>query len=130
MTEKQMFDFLVTGGLSEHGAAVLLGHFQAESGLNSRNLQNSFQKKLGHTDDSYTEAVDNGTYGNFDRDGAGYGLAQWTYWSRKANLRNFAEQAGKSIGDPEMQLSFALHELSGYKTVIQALKTATSIREA
>ena len=44
MTEKQMFDFLLTGGLSEHGAAVLLGHFQAESGLNSRNLQNSFQK--------------------------------------------------------------------------------------
>ena len=43
MTEKQMFDFLVAGGLSEHGAAVLLGHFQAESGLNSRNLQNSFQ---------------------------------------------------------------------------------------
>ena len=130
MTEKQMFDFLVAGGLSEHGAAVLLGHFQAESGLNSRNLQNSFQKKLGHTDDSYTEAVDNGTYSNFDRDGAGYGLAQWTYWSRKANLRNFAEQAGKSIGDPEMQLSFALHELSGYKTVHQALKTATSIRKA
>ena len=94
MTEKQMFDFLVAGGLSEHGAAVLLGHFQDESGLNSRNLQNSFQKRLGHTDDSYTEAVDNGTYGNFDRDGAGYGLAQWTYWSRKANLRNFAEQAG------------------------------------
>ena len=61
LTEKQMFDFLVAGGLSEHGAAVLLGHFQAESGLNSRNLQNSFQKKLGHTDDSYTEAVDNGT---------------------------------------------------------------------
>ena len=128
MTEKQMFDFLVAGGLSEHGAAVLLGHFQAESGLNSRNLQNSFQKRLGHTDDSYTEAVDNGTYGNFDRDGAGYGLAQWTYWSRKANLRNFAEQAGKSIGDPEMQLSFALHELSGYKAVLQTLKTATSIR--
>ena len=50
MTEKQMFDFLVTGGLSEHGAAVLLGHFQAESGLNSRNLQNSFQKRLGHTE--------------------------------------------------------------------------------
>jgi len=24
MTEKQMFDFLVAGGLSEHGAAVLL----------------------------------------------------------------------------------------------------------
>ena len=41
MTEKQMFDLLVAEGLSEYGAAALLGHFQAESGLNPRNLQNS-----------------------------------------------------------------------------------------
>lgn len=130
MTEKQIFDFLMAGGLSEHGAAALMGHFLAESGMNSRNLQNSFQKKLGHTDDSYTEAVDNGSYTNFVHDGAGYGYAQWTYWSRKQNLHNFAKDAGRSIGDPEMQLSFVLNELKGYKTVLQALKTASSIREA
>lgn len=31
-----------------------------------RNLQNSFEKKLGHTDASYT-AADNGTYTNLRR---------------------------------------------------------------
>lgn len=130
MTEKQMFDYLVAGGLSPIGAAALMGNFQAESNFNARNLQNSFQAKLGHTDDSYTEAVDNGSYTNFVRDGAGYGLAQWTYWSRKENLLNFAKSAGKSIGDKLMQLDFTLWELNGYKAVLQVLKTATSIREA
>jgi hypothetical protein len=37
-------------------------------------------------DASYTVAVDNGSYTNFTHDSAGYGLAQWTYWSRKQGL--------------------------------------------
>lgn len=130
MTEKQMFDYLVAGGLSPIGAAALMGNFRAESNFNSRNLQNSYQGKLGHTDDSYTEAVDNSSYTNFVRDGAGYGLAQWTYWSRKENLLNFAKSAGASIGDKVMQLNFTLWELNGYKAVLEVLKTATSVREA
>lgn len=130
MTEKQMFDFLVAEGLSEYGAAVLLGHFYAESALNPRNLQNSYESKLGYTDDSYTEAVDNGSYTNFVNDAAGYGFAQWTYWSRKQALLNYAKSSGCSIGDAEMQLRFALSELQGYKAVLEALKTATEIRTA
>lgn len=128
MTEKQMFDFLVAGGLSGYGAAVLMGHFQAESGMNPRNMQNSYESKLGYTDDSYTEAVDNGSYTNFVHDSVGYGYAQWTYWSRKEALLNFAKSSGCSIGDPEMQLKFVLSELKGYKAVLEALKTATEIR--
>lgn len=37
-----------------------MGNMFAESGLNSRNLQNSYEKKLGYTDASYTKAVVNG----------------------------------------------------------------------
>ena len=33
-------------------------------------------------------------------------MAQWTYWSRKQNLLNFAKSKGKSIGDLNMQLEF------------------------
>ena len=84
-----------------------MGNLYAESALNPKNLQNSYEKKLGHTDESYTAAVDNGTYGNFVRDRAGYGLAQWTYWSRKEALLAFARSKGRSIGDLEMQLDFA-----------------------
>ena len=131
MTEKQMFDLLVAEGLSEHGAAALLGHFQAESGLNPRNLQNSYEKKLGFTDDTYTAAVDSGSYTGFVRDCAGYGLAQWTHRARKKGLLEFAQAAGKSVGDAAMQLKFALYELKTYyKGVLMALKTATDIRTA
>ena len=131
MTEKQMFDLLVAEGLSEYGAAALLGHFQAESGLNPRNLQNSYEKKLGFTDDTYTAEVDSGSYTGFVRDCAGYGLAQWTHRARKKGLLEFAQAAGKSVGDAAMQLKFALYELKGdYKDVFNSLKTAVDIRAA
>lgn len=129
--EEKIWNFLIGKGFSKAGAAGLMGNLFAESGLNPKNLQNSFEKKLGHTDDSYTAAVDNGTYSNFVKDSAGYGLAQWTYWSRKQNMLEFARAAGKSIGDLEMQLDFLFKELSeGYKTVLAALKTATSVKAA
>lgn len=129
--EEKIWNFLTGKGLSKAGAAGLMGNLFAESGLNPKNLQNSFEKKLGHTDDSYTAAVDNGTYSNFVKDSAGYGLAQWTYWSRKQNMLEFARAAGKSIGDLEMQLDFLFKELSeGYKTVLAALKAATSVKVA
>lgn len=102
------------------------GELIAESGLNPQNLQNSYEKKLGHTDASYTAAVDNGSYGNFARDGAGYGLAQWTYHTRKAALLEYAKAAGKSIGDLETQLGFLMKELTeGYKATLSVLKSST-----
>ena len=129
--EEKIWNYLIGKGLSKAGAAGLMGNLFAESALNPKNLQNSFEKKLGHTDDSYTVGVDNGTYSNFVRDSAGYGLAQWTFWSRKQNLLEFARAAAKSIGDLEMQLDFLFKELSeNYKTVLSVLKSATSVRTA
>ena len=76
-------------------------------------------------------AVDSGSYADFVRDCAGYGLAQWTYWSRKQELLEFARNSGCSVGDAGMQLKFALYELKGnYKDVFNALKTAVDIRAA
>lgn len=129
--EEKIWNYLVGKGLSKAGAAGLMGNLNAESALNPKNLQNSYERKLGYTDDSYTAAVDSGSYGNFAHDSAGYGLAQWTYWSRKQNMLAFARAAGKSIGDLEMQLDFLYRELSeGYKGVLNTLKTAGSVRAA
>lgn len=128
--EQKIWNYLIGKGLSKAGAAGLMGNLYAESGLNPANLQNTYEKKLGYTDASYTAAVDNGSYGNFVRDSAGYGLAQWTYWSRKQNLLNFAKKAGKSIGDLEMQLDFLWGELQGYPAVLSALKTASTVKAA
>ena len=129
--EEIIWQYLKTQGFSDAGAAGLMGNLYAESSLKPTNLQNTYEKKLGFTDDSYTKAVDNGTYGNFVRDSVGYGLAQWTYWSRKQNLLNFAKQKNKSIGDIYMQLDFLMIELSnGYKGLLNTLKTTKSVKEA
>lgn len=128
---EKIWNYLKGKGLNDYGAAGVLGNLNAESALNPHNLQNTFEKKLGYTDDTYVAAVDSGAYTNFVKDSAGFGLAQWTYWSRKQNLLNFAKSAGKSIGDVEMQLDFLWKELSeSYKSVLTTLKTATSVLEA
>lgn len=129
--EKVIWDYFKAKGLNDFGVAGLMGNLYAESGLLPNNLQNTGNKKLGMTDDEYVGAVDNGSYQNFVKDSQGFGLAQWTYWSRKQNLLNFARAAGKSIGDLQMQLDFLWKELSeSYSSVLQTLKTASSILAA
>lgn len=109
-----------------------MGNLYAESGLNPHNLQNSYEKKLNYSDEEYTKAVDNNTYVNFIKDAAGYGLAQWTYWSRKQNLLNYARNTKRSIGDITMQLEFFLNELKeGYRgSCYNPLLSAKSVLEA
>ena len=130
--EKQIWDFLKAEGFNDYGAAGLMGNLDAESGLRSNNLQDTYSKEFNLTDAQYTAAVDNGTYANFVYDEAGYGLAQWTYWSRKQNLLNYAKSKNKSIGDLEMQLGFLCKELreSYTNSVYSVLKTASSVQEA
>jgi len=131
MNEKKIWDFLLAAGLNEFGVAGLMGNIYAESGLNPQNLQNTYEKKLGLSDAEYTAAVDSGKYSNFVRDSAGYGLCQWTYWSRKENLLAYAKNAKKSIGDLDMQLGFLLKELTeGYPSVLRVLKHCGSVQEA
>lgn len=102
--------------LGSVGAAAVMGNVQAESAFIPTNLQNSYEKKLGFTDDAYTAAVDAGSYSaySFAHDSAGYGLAQWTHWSRKQNLYNYLKQNGLSIGSLEGQAAFLLWELGQY----------------
>lgn len=128
--EREIWDFLTGKGLNAFAAAALMGNLFAESGLNSINLQNSYNTKLGMTDEEYTDAVDGGTYDNFINDKAGYGLAQWTFYSRKQALYDCAKAAGVSIGNLNMQLDFLWNELQGYKAVMSALKGATSVSAA
>lgn len=130
MNEQKIWDFLIEGGLSPYGAAGLMGNLYAESALDPRNLQNSCEKRLGMTDVEYTAAVDAGSYTNFAKDSAGYGLAQWTYWSRKKNLLDYAKGKCVSVGDLDMQLEFLRAELQGYNTVWNLLTTAESVRAA
>ena len=126
---EKVWNFLKSNGFNNFGAAGLMGNLHAESAMQPTNLQNSHERKLGMNDTEYTAAVDNGTYTNFVKDSAGYGLAQWTYWSRKQALLNYARQYQKSIGDLEMQLNYLIKELKQYG-LLDKVKNATSVYEA
>ena len=127
--EEKIWNYLKSKGLSDYGVAGLMGNLYAESGLRPNNLQNTYEGKFGMADAEYTELVDKGRYTNFVRDSAGYGLAQWTYWSRKEALLAYAKASKKSIGDLEMQLDFLLKELSSYG-LLGRLKTVSTVLEA
>ena len=129
--EEKIWNYLTAAGLNACGTAGLMGNLYVESGLIPTNLQNTYEKKLGYTDAAYTAAVDSGAYDNFAKDSAGYGLAQWTYHTRKAALLAFAKAAGKSVGDLETQLAFLVKELrESFKLVHYVLVTATDVKTA
>ena len=128
---EQIRNKLLDAGANAYGAAGALGNIDHESGLDPKNLQNTGNKKLGMTDEEYTSAVDAGRYSNFIRDSIGYGLAQWTFWSRKQKLLEYARKCGVSIGDLEMQIDFYIKEMQeSFKSVWNILKTAKSVDEA
>lgn len=129
--EEKIWNFLYSHLKNAYGTAGLMGNLYAESALRPNNLQDSFEKKLGYNDESYTNAVDSGRYSGFVRDSAGYGLAQWTFWSRKQAMYNFIKEKGKSIADLESQLEFLVEEFKTlYPTVWNKLLKATSVKTA
>ena len=116
---------------NDYGTAGLMGNLYAESALRSTNLQQTAEKRLQMSDEEYTASVDDGTYKDFSKDSAGYGLAQWTYSTRKKALLERARRWGKSIGDEDMQVDFIIEELAtNYPSVLKALQTAQTVREA
>lgn len=130
MSTRSIYNKLMSAINNEYGVCGLIGNLYAESGLRSNNLQNTSEKKLDLSDTEYTARVDDGSYTNFAHDSAGYGLAQWTYWSRKQNLLDYAHKVRKSIGDEDMQVDFLINEIKGYKTTWDALVNAKSIKDA
>ena len=111
--EERVFSYLTqTLGLNAAAACGVMTNIYAESAFVPNNLQGSFEGKLGYTDASYTAAVDSGSYTGFVHDGAGYGLCQWTYSTRKQGLLELARARGVSVGDLAMQLDYMRSEMS------------------
>ena len=127
---EKIYNFLKAQGFTDAGAVGTMANIKAESAGRPDNLQNTGEKKLGMTDAEYVAAVDAGTYTNFVRDGQGFGLCQWTYWSRKKNLLDYAQQLAASIADMEMQLRFLILELKAYPSLLNLLKTTADMKAA
>lgn len=129
--EKIIWDYLMGKINNPYGVAGLMGNLYAESALRPNNMQDSYQNRLGYDDATYTAAVDNGSYNNFVKDAVGYGLAQWTYYTRKQALLNYAKSKNKSVGDLMIQLEFLYKELSElYGGVLKDLENSITVLDA
>lgn len=127
--QQQIWNYLLEITGNAYAAAGLMGNLYAESSLIPTNLQDACEAALGYEDGTYTEAVDSGTYSGFASDGAGYGLAQWTWQERKQNLLAFAQDAGLSVGSLDLQLRFLAWELEE-RGLLPELQSVCSVREA
>lgn len=118
---------------NEYGTAGLIGNLQAESGNIPYRLQGDFTNGY-YKSINYTNNVNDGTISRADfiSDQQGYGLAQWTFSTRKADLYDMYVNGGySSIGDVSLGVAFLIHELStSYTGVLNVLRSATSIAEA
>lgn len=107
MSNQLIYDKLRAAGLTHSGVCGVMGNLMAESSMIANIAQRGMTKL---TDKEYTDKYDNYPTTCY-RDGVGYGLAQWTYWSRKQELFEFANAKGVSVGDEAMQIEFVIHEL-------------------
>ena len=129
--EEIIWNFFKSKGLNDYACAGIVGNAYAESGCVSNNLENMYQQRFGMSDNEYMNAVDNGTYTNFVHDCAGWGIFQFTYFTLKQGLLDYARQTNKSIGDINMQLEYSwiLFE-KNYSGMLKKLKSATSVLQA
>ena len=84
--------FFKSKGLNDYACAGIVGNAYAESGCNPTNLENMYEQRFGMSENEYMNAVDNGTYTNFVHDCAGWGIFQFTYFTLKQGLLDYARQ--------------------------------------
>lgn len=132
---QQIWDKLMLEIGNEYGVAGLMGNLVAESGLIPYRLQSDFTDGYS-TSVEYTNNVDSGIISEYDfvhngPNGGGYGLAQWTYYTRKQALYDMKQSMNVSIGSVELAITYLIQELNtSYPSVMTSLKNATSIRQA
>jgi hypothetical protein len=134
MSKKTIWEYLKARGFSDVAAAAIMGNMEAESNCVSIRLQGDFSVDYQKSKD-YTERVDSGIIGKRDfvyngPGGGGYGLCQWTYWSRKDGLYDLAKFQGASIGDEAIQVEWLYQELhqDEYRSVLNTLLNTEDIR--
>ena len=141
-TYTAVWNFLTGAGMTDAGAAGLMGNLFAESGIIPNRVEILCLQRLkehgkNYTDQTYTVAVDSGKISREEflhplpNKVYGYGLAQWTSPDRKGNLYDYCMGVGKSIGDLKSQLGFLASELAiSYPNVLHTLQSAMAVGEA
>lgn len=125
MSELTIYQHLRAGGLSPAGACAVMGNMFCESAMQPNNVEN----RCTMSDSEYTRAVDEGRISpdQFVYDKYGYGLCQWTFWSRKKELWQLANSRHVSIADEAMQCDLCLTELArDFSALYQQLCSCTA----
>lgn len=116
------------------GTAALMGNLEAESSCIPYRLQGDPLTSNGYIGSiNYTNQVDDGSYTEqqFINDSKGYGVAQWTFASRKQKLYSLYKNGYDSIGNFNLSVDMLKEELiNGYPDVLNILKTSTDLRAA
>ena len=119
-------------GLTEAAALGFLGNWQCESTNEPYRLQGDFSP-YRTVSKAYVQGVENGSISKqqFQSDQKGFGLAQWTFWSRKAALFDFWKASGKALDSAEMQTDFAMQELqSDFRALLDFLRSTNDVYTA
>ena len=119
-----------------------MGNLYAESGLIYGRVENDFTPTYTISAD-YTTKLRNGqvTREQFRNNtappqtpgyGPGYGLAQWTYYTRKYNYYDYADAGNHGdFGSNTFELWFLEWEIvNDYPSVLSAMQNATNVRSA
>lgn len=120
----KVYNYLIGLGFSAAGAAGIMGNLRQESGFLSNNVQNG----MGYSDEDYVADIKSGKISReeFMNDGRGFGIAQWTYPTRKAKLY---DTLGKdNIDSLEGQLDFMYNEMGD--DLKNSMKSATDVNSA
>ena len=126
---KLMWDYLKYKGYSDYAVSGILANIFAESKCNANNLQSNGNRVLNISDEEFTEKLNNGEYKEFVNDGYGYGLCQWTWYSRKYSLQKYINHCNVSIDNVFAQLDFMIAEINGYPTVKKVLENSNNVQE-
>lgn len=129
MSKQAIYNTLLQSGMTEAGALGMMGNFKCESGLEANRLQGDFGA-FRTISKSFVQRVTSGDIGRdqFARQGRGFGLAQWTYYTRLYALWDFWKESGKALDDPVMQTQFAVAELKeDYRSLWEELCYNTDI---
>lgn len=132
MSKQEIYNHLRKGGLTREGALGMMGNWQCESGLEPNRLQGDFSPYRTLSKD-YVRRIEDFSLSRdgFARDAKGFGLAQWTYFSRKEALWDMWHKSGLSIASAELQCKFALYELQNdYSGLFSYLCKTNDLYEA
>ena len=123
-----IWGFLLSKGMTEHGAAGIMGHMGLDSSFNPLIVDKTILGRMKIDEDDYTRKTDLKEYNDFMYDSAYYGIGGWFFWGDKQCLLDLATKEGKSVGDLDLQCEWLWQSLSSsYGPLLSILRSTADI---